>query len=160
MADSIAAQDLGIAGADPIAPSTDADRARVELETLKASPEFVKQHLGGSHETRDQIEKLVQRIHTPPPGSVTFGAASLEQQRNQVADDLAETGPGLSEAHVIEIRLGLPNSPEIYREALSKKEALMRDPIWTASYLRGEFEAQRTIMLLNIIISNPVKLES
>jgi hypothetical protein len=156
----LAAHDLGIAGVvDPSATATDADHARAELAAFKANTDLVKQHLNGSQATREQLDKLYARIHAPPPGSISFGAASLEQQRNQVADDLAETGPGLSEAHVREIREGTPNSPEIYRQAVAMKAALLRDPKFTESLMRNEYEPRRKMLLLNVILSNPISLK-
>jgi hypothetical protein len=151
----MAAADLGIPGASP-----DAAAAHTELEALKANPEWVKRHLSGDHTTKAEVEKLVERMHARPAGSVQVGAASLQEQRNEVADFLAETGPGLAPEHIQEIREGRANSPEIYRQAISLKRSLMADPAWVAKYMANDYEARRTMTLINIIESNPVALRS
>jgi hypothetical protein len=137
----IAAVDLGLQSAEPNAPATDADRVAQELAQLKADSEFVRRHVQGSHETADQINKLIERMHRPAPGSVTFAA------------DI-----GLSAAHIEEIRRNDRVSQEIYAEAARMRAALMRDPAWSQKFFNNDHEARRTSWLLSSILSRPVAL--
>jgi hypothetical protein len=142
----------------PAAAPSDAEVAAGELAALKANPDWVSKHLQGSAETRAELEKLVERMHARPAGSVQLGAGDAQAQRNQVADYMAEAAVGLSPAHIQEIRDGTPNSPEIYEAAMRMKRALMADSAWIKKYMDNDFEARRTLTLISIIEANGVRL--
>jgi hypothetical protein len=149
---------LALVGTSAATSPADANRtaASAQLERLKADPEFVKRHLSGDHATKAEIEKLCTIIAAPREGTTLQGGPTAEAQRADAADFMAANGHGLSPQHIAEIRNGTPNSPEIYAEAMRLKKSLMGDPAWRAKYFNNDHETRRTMLLINIIESNPV----
>jgi hypothetical protein len=146
--------------AAPVA-ADDAVIAANELAALKADSSWVAKHLGGSHETKDQVERLTQRMHAKPAGSVQLGAGDAQAQRNEIADFMRDhSNHGLSAAHIEEIRSGRGNSPEIYAEAERLRRSLVNDPKFVDAYMKNDHEARRTMLLLDIIRTNGVRLEN
>jgi hypothetical protein len=51
-------------------------------------------------------------------------------------------------------------SADEYRMAVAKKESLFGDAAWRAKYLAGNYEAKQQKLLLDVILSSPVKLRA
>lgn len=138
-------------------PSTPADQARAQIEALKTNPEWVKKHLSGDHETRQELARLHEIAFQPVPGSIISGGPSVETQRE---DEAAHLGM-LSDlsADVLEhVRTGAAVSAYEFRMAVAKKDALFGDADWRAKYFAGNHEAKKQKALLDVILSSPIKL--
>ena len=135
-----------------------ADMARAELASLKNDAAWVAKHLAGSEETKKQVADLCEQMSRPAAGSVISGNPSIEAQRNQMADYLAEFGPGLSPGVIEQIRTGYAETPATYAEAMSLKRTLLNDPAFVKKYMDGDHEARRKMTLLAIIQCNGVRL--
>jgi hypothetical protein len=147
--------DISDAAADLM--PTRADAALAQIEALKQNPDWVEKHLGGSHETRAELQKLHEVAFQPAPGSTISGAPTLEAQWNETAHQLSLEG-NLSAAVIEEIRAGKPAGAEEYRLAVGRKNARMSDPSWVAKYLNNGADERREMLLLNSIISRGVRL--
>lgn len=153
-----AAVDLGLASGTPAPQPTGPDQARAFLEARKADPDWVKKHIAGDHEARAEFERLTQMMHALPAGTTITGGPSIEQQRNQQADWLADQGE--DPAIVEQVRKGTPELADVYMQAVGMKRSLLSDPAWRARYNAGGHAEQQQLRRLNVIISNPIKLEN
>jgi hypothetical protein len=147
----------GSAAADLIPANLPADQAQAQIAELKADPEFVKRHLSGSHETREQLAKLHELAFKPAPGSIMFGGPTIEAQREESAAHLGTITD--VPADVLEhVRTGAAVTADEYRLAVAKKENLFGDPDWRAKYFAGNHEAKKQKALLDVILASPIKL--
>jgi outer membrane biogenesis lipoprotein LolB len=151
-----ATADLGIVAGAP----TTAEQAQARIEQLKAGadPDWLKRHVDGSLETRNELERLHEIIHRQPAGAVVTDP-TVEQARSETADHLSATAD-LPPAVIEQIRTGTPVSQTEYQLAKNRKSALMSDPAWVAKYMANGHEERRTMMLLNVILSSPIKLHA
>jgi hypothetical protein len=139
-------------------PPTAQEAARAKIEALKANPEWVKRHVAGSHETKEEMRLLHEQMHALPAGTIISGAPSIEQQRNEIADWLAENGHGLDAEVIDQVRHGIPESAEVHQEAASLKKSLMADPEFCRKLMNDDHDAKRKMLLINIILSGPIAL--
>ena len=138
-------------------PAMPADQARARIAELKADPSFVKRHLSGDHETREHLARLHEFAYAPAPGSITMGGPTPEAQRAEQADHLG-TLSDLSADVLDHVRQGAAVSQDEYRMAVAKKELLFGDAEWRAKYFAGNYEAKQQKLLLDVILSSPIKL--
>ena len=143
--------------ADVAALPAAADTARTELDRLKADKDWVARHMSGDHNTKADVERLSAIIAAPPAGTTMHGGPTVEAQRNEQADWVAENFP-VSQAVIEEIKSGAPETPEIYRQAVALKKSWMKDPEWVDLYMRGSPKHRKDMLLANVIISNGVRL--
>jgi hypothetical protein len=157
--------DLGLPGASaPHFPGTPAptlpnhaDDARMTLEARKADGEWTKRYLAGGHEERAEFLRLTEQMHAQPAGAINVGGPSLEAQNADQADWLAEN-IDVSAAVIEQVRSGRPVTADEYRMATARKNALFGDPAWREKYFRGDAEARRQKVLLDVILSSRVAL--
>jgi hypothetical protein len=150
--------DLGIAvnSNAPAPPLSDAAAARIELTALMENKDWSAKHLSGSHETKAQVEALAARIAARPAGWTMHGGATLETQRSEMADHLAQSDLALSAAVIKQVRNGEGETAATHAEAARMKRGLLADREFRDAYLRGDFEARQKLTLLDIVISSPV----
>src|SRR5579872_4564738 len=130
--------DLGLPGATPVIPSA-ADNARVELEALKANPEWVKKHLAGDHNTKADVERLSAIIAAPRAGATMHGGPTVEEQRSEMANYVESMG--VSPGVVKQVREGISETDLTYKQAVGLKRRLISDPAFVAKYMAGDHEA-------------------
>lgn len=148
-----AAVDLSL----PSPPAMPADQARARIAELKANPDFVKRHLGGDHATREELARLHEFAYAPAQGSISMGGPTPEAQRAEQAEHLG-TLSDLSADVLEHVRTGAAVSADEYRLAVAKKENLFADAEWRAKYFAGNHEAKQQKLLLDVILSSPIKL--
>jgi hypothetical protein len=141
----------------PLPPTMPADQAQAKIAELKANPDWVKEHLSGSHKTREEMARLHEFACQPAPGSIISGVPSLQAQRDEIANHLAAT-TGLSAAVIDQYRRGDPVSEDELRGAYSLKQSRMSDPDWKARYDRGDQRAHDEMWTINLIITSSLKL--
>lgn len=140
-------------------PTTPADTARAKIAELKADPDFVKRHLSGDLNTREELTRLHELAYTPAEGSISMGGPTPAAVRAEMADHLS-TLSDLPAAVIEQIKSGAPVSADEFRLAVGRKNALMGDPAWVAKYMKNDATAQRDMLLLNVILSSPIKLRA
>jgi hypothetical protein len=145
--------DLGL----PLPETMPADQARARIAELKSDSAFIKKHLSGDHSTRETLARLHEFAYAPAPGSVTMGGPTVEAQRAEQADHLG-TLSDLSADVLDHVRTGAAVSQNEYRMAVAKKESLFADAAWRAKYFAGSHEAKQQKLLLDVILSSPIKL--
>jgi hypothetical protein len=138
-------------------PAMPADQARARIAELKSDPAFVKRHLSGDNETREHLARLHEFAFAPAPGSITVGGPTPEAQRAEQADHLG-TLSDLSADVLDHVRTGAPVSQDEYRMAVAKKDSLFSDASWRDKYFAGNHEAKQQKLLLDVILSSPIKL--
>src|SRR5579872_965527 len=109
------AADLGL-----IPLNMPADQARARIEALKADPEWVKRHVGGSIETKNELARLMEIAHAPAAGSITLGGPSQEAQLSDQAS-WAEMNFDVPPAVIQQIRERTPISQQEYRQTVARK---------------------------------------
>jgi hypothetical protein len=119
--------------------------------------EWTAKHLGGSHETKAQVEALAARMAAPPAGWPMHGGPTLEAQRAEMADHLALSDLALSAGVIKQVRTGEGETAAVDAQASRMKRALIADPEFREKYFRGDHEARQKLVLLDIVISSPVK---
>jgi hypothetical protein len=157
MTDGTSAPAPGAAADLMTPPQTVAEQARATLEAHKADPEWTRKYLAGDHEARAEMLRLTEAMHAPVHGQISIGGPSPEYQRNDQAEHLAATGD-LPPAVVEQIRRGDPVSADEYRMAVGRKRALIGDPGFREKYMRGDADARRQMLLLDVILSSSIKL--
>jgi hypothetical protein len=136
---------------------TPADQARAQIEALKADPAWVQKHLAGSHETKAELARLHEIAYAPAQGSIRVGGPTPEAQRAEQADHLGIMSD-LPAAVIDQVRQGQPVTAEEYRLAVGRKNSLFADPAWRDRYFRGDHEARQQKLLLDVILSSPIRL--
>jgi hypothetical protein len=143
--------------ADLALPMMPADQARTRIAQLLADPAYVKKHLDGSHETKEELRQLHEFSHRPEPGAIITGLPTPEVQLADQAE-WAEANFDVPSAVIQQIRERTPISREEYKQTVARKNALLADPAFRARALAGDAAAQRELFLLNVNLSSPIKL--
>jgi hypothetical protein len=138
-------------------PNGPAEQARTQIESLKQDASWVKRHLSGDHETRNELARLHELAYAPAQGSITMGGPTPEAQRAEMADHLG-TLSDLPPDVLTHVRTGGSVTADEYRMAVAKKDALFSDAEWRAKYLAGNHEAKKQKLLLDVILSSSIKL--
>ncbi|HZR74550.1 hypothetical protein [Bradyrhizobium sp.] len=159
LASATAASRSTQASADLLAPITPAEQAKAKIIELKSDPAWLKRYHSNDRSAFDELHALHEKSFQPAPGSVISGQPTVEAQNEQTAADIA-TLTDLPDDVVAHVCGGAPVSETEYKQAAAKKSALFRDPEWRGKYLAGDHEAGRQLLLLNIIMTSPIKLEA
>jgi hypothetical protein len=143
----------------PAAPSpADANRAAAaaRLEFLKNDSEFVKLHLSGNEGTKAELAKLAEIIASPREGTTHHGGVTNEQQ---LAEQAATAGmmADVGEDVLGHIKTGAAVSAQEYRLAVARKDLLFGDSAWRDKFFRGDAQAKKEKLLLDVILASPIK---
>jgi hypothetical protein len=144
----------------PAAPSpADANRAAAvaRLDFLKNDSEFVKLHLSGNEGTKAELAKLAEIIAAPRENVTQHGGVTNEQQLAEQAATAA-TMADIGDDVLAHIKNGAAVSQEEYRMAVAKKDALFGDPAWRDKFFRGDHQAKKEKLLLDVILSSRIAM--
>jgi hypothetical protein len=145
------------AAADLAAPLTPAEQAVAKIAELKGNSDWLKRHLNGSQETRQEMASLHELAYAPAPGSVISGMPTHEAQLADQAEWAANNYDVPPEV-IQQIRDRTPISEQEYKQTVARKNALMADPAFRARALAGDAAAQRELFLINVNLSSPIRI--
>jgi hypothetical protein len=116
-----------------------------------AAQEWRDRYFSGSVEAKAEMDRIVRALTPAPP----------QPSAPDSVDGLIEWAysivPGLSEAHIAEIRDRQPVSPEIRRRAEQWFERQRRDQAFVTEYFNENPEIVRQVFHYNTIMALPVR---
>lgn len=139
----------------PVAPVPTMSYAEAESRKTEyfGNQEWVNKYMSGDIEARQQYQAVVEALAygKTPEAAAPDSVDGLVEWAGSIAGDLSDA---VVQYH---LRERGPVSPREVKLAQQRKAARMADPDYRQLYIDGNADVRQEMLLLNIILSSPVR---
>jgi hypothetical protein len=150
----------------PVIPATPSEAA-ARLKAAALDPKWLEEYFGGSVIHANEMRDLKAVIGKDADPQTEMAIAGQLYDGIQPAGHLAKVGTaemlravGADDGVVRQVLTGQSVSQQEFDAAQATKARLMKDNDFISKYNSGDGESRRTLTLLNVVLTSPVKKDA